>query len=198
MRPDATPDRPLPFGYETAWFAARAPDPDCVLGALGVRGAVPASWFAGLPAAVEREGIFVTPPVDGWVFAVGSDAFLRGDVGRIAGALCRLGAACGPAYWFATHARSDVHGWAQAQRGQLVRAYLYDGEDVRVAWDEGPATPAEVELGFFVDDPRDTSDDLVKWWPTPADVVRLAGVWSRCPIGVAGRGTPGVGRLGRL
>jgi len=187
----------MPFGYETAWFAVRAGDAESVKNALGVRAAVPSSWVAGL-TRVADEGIFVTPPVDGWVFAIGVDAFQRGDCERVTQLLLRLGSSCGPAFWFATHARMDVHGWSCADSRELLRGYLYDGDEPRVVWDQGVVTPTETELGFFVDDPRDRSDDALKWWPTPACVLRLAAAWSLDPVDLAGRGEPGVGLLGRL
>ena len=187
----------MPFGYETAWFAVRSDDPHAVARALGVRTAMPASWCAGLTRAVD-EGIFVTPSVDGWVFAVGVDAFQRGDCQQVSEALQRLGAACGPAFWFATHARVDVHGWACADGQRLVRAYLYEGDQPRVVWDEGDKTPTEQQLGYFEDDPRDTSDDDIKWWPTPADVMRLAKTWTLDPCALGSKASLGTGHLGRL
>lgn len=187
----------MPFGYETAWFAVRADNPESVKAALGVRSVLPASWVAGLTHAVD-EGIFVTPPVDGWVFAVGLDAFQAGDCERIRQLLVQLGEHCGTAFWFATHVRMDLHGWACADAQKLVRGYLYDGDEPRVVWDHGDATSTEMDLGFFVDDPRDSSEDSIKWWPTPACVLRLAARWTVDPIDIAGRGRPGVGLLGRL
>ena len=84
------------------------------------------------------------------MFAVGCDAFMRGDCARIEEALLRLGEACGPAFWFATHARRDVHGWACSNGRQLVRAYLYEGSKPCVLWDEGMRTPTKIKLDFFV------------------------------------------------
>ncbi len=165
--------------------------------ALRLRTVVPSNWSTGLPIAVQQ-GLFVTPAVDGWVFAVGVDAFQRGSTESVGQALQRLAATCGPAFWFATHAHHDVHGWACSDGSRIVRAYLYEGSDPRVLWDEGVTTPAEAELDFFVEDPRDTSDEDIKWWPTPADVLALAERWTVHPCSLDRHTTPGVGWFGRL
>ncbi|MBL8728131.1 MAG: hypothetical protein JNM25_06855 [Planctomycetes bacterium] len=167
--------------------------------ALGLRTVLPANWAAGL-AEVQRQGVFVTPCVDGWVLAVGAD--LRADGADLGGfvtpLLERLGAAFGGAAWFLTDAAGERHGWALATRQALVRGYAYDGERGHVFW-HGEVTAAEQELDCFVDDPRDNSDDEIKWWPDERVVLSLAAAWSLDPRRLAGRGgAPSVGCVGRL
>lgn len=177
----------------------RTADPAAVVRALRLRTVLPANWASGL-ADVQQHGVFVTPPVDGWVLAVGAD--LRGD-GVDPGAfvtplLARLGQAFGGAAWFVTDAAAERHGWALATRDELVRGYAYDGERGHVFW-HGEVTAAERELDCFVDDPRDQTDDEVKWWPDEHIVRDLAAAWSLDPRRLAGStAAPATGWVGRL
>lgn len=159
---------------------------------------LPANWRSGLVEAAER-GAFVSPAVTDWVFAVGPD--LRGAAGDVGGfvtpLLERLSAAFGVAAWFTTNTAAEQHGWALAQQGELVRGYAFDGDHGHVFW-HGEVTDAERALQCFVDDPRDQSDDDVKWWPDERIVLALAGAWSLDPSRL-GEVPPaaGVGWFGR-
>ncbi len=180
-------------------MVVRASDGEAVVRALGLRTVLPANWAAGL-AEVQQQGVFVTPSVDGWVLAVGAD--LRAD-DRSVGAfvtplLERLGATFGGAAWFFTDAAVERHGWALATRSELARGYAFDGEQGHVFW-HGEVTDAERELDCFVDDPRDSSDDDIKWWPDERTVLSLAAAWSLDPGRIAERArAPSVGWVGRL
>lgn len=176
----------------------RSNDAAAVARALGLRTVLPANWAAGL-AAARSQGVFVTPPVDGWVYAVGADLACDGaDVGAVLAPLLeRLGAAFGGAAWFRCDGAAERHGWALATSDGLLRGYAYDGEHGPI-WDRGDVTDAEHELGCFVDDPRDSSDDEVRWWPDERTVLDLAVAWSRDPRRLGEHATPGVGWIGRL
>lgn len=197
--PDPTPDEPRPFGRRMAWFAVRADDPDAVAKVLGLRTVQAANWQSGLRTAL-RTGLFVTPAVDGIVYAAGRDAFpCPGDeLRRIGEALLRLSATFGDALWFATHDGVDYHGWAAARGTKLLRGFAYDGDGTEVLWDEGPVTAAEAGLGFFVPDPRDTSGDGLLWWPQSSDVLALAQALGADPSAIQCGSGPCRGLLGRL
>lgn len=173
----------------------RAEDPQVVVDALQLRTVLPANWFAGLQA---EEGVFVTPSIDGWVLAVGDDLRGNGDYARVVPALIeRLSAVCGEAAWFVTHDEAEHHGWALARRGQVERAFVWAGDDAEVLW-LGEVTAAERDIGCYVDDPRDQSEDG-GWWPDDRHVLRIAARWSVDPSRLAAGGrSPSVGCLGRL
>lgn len=198
-RPATTPDRAQAFAPVSAWVVVRASDPQPVVRALGLRTVLPANWASGL-AEVRQAGVFVTPAIDGWVLAVGADLRAeRGDVGAfVLPLLQRLGAAFGGAAWFLTDPGGERHGWALATRREVVRGYAYDGEHGHVFW-LGDVTDAERELDCFVDDPRDQTDDAVKWWPDQLHVLGLAAAWSidprRLPERARGASAGWVGRL---
>lgn len=189
---DASPKKAKAKKLEAmAWFAVATDDVRGAARALQLRTATPVE--AGDGPARAAEGVFVFA-VEGFVCAVGEDAWQRGDFAVIEAALERLSREYGDATWFCVDARSSRFGWAAARGGALHRAWCGDGDEDRVLWQFGDPTVAESELGFFVDDPRDATDDEHKWWPVAADVRALARRWSKDPAaslaaaqGLAGR-----------
>ncbi len=174
-----------------AWFAVATDDVHGAARALPLRTATLAP--AGDGPFRAAEGLFVFKG-DGFVYAVGEDAWQRGDFEKIEGALERLSRNYGDATWFCVDSLSSCFGWATARGGTLRRAWCGNGDEDRVLWQFGELTLAERELGFFVDDPRDGTDDEHKWWPVAADVEALARLWSKDPdaafaaaAGLAGR-----------
>ncbi len=195
----AAADQPRPFAAPCAWLAVRADDAEAVVRALRLRTVLPANWATGL-AEAQQCGVFVTPPVDGWVLAVGADLRAEGgDIGAFVTPLLeRLGARFGAAAWFLTDVAEERHGWALAHRHGLRRGYAYHGEHGHVFW-HGEVTEAEHGLGCYIDDPRDTSDDECKWWPDTREVFALAAIWSVDPRRLPERAPqPSVGSIGRL
>lgn len=166
--------------------------------ALGLRTVLPANWRSGL-AEARQLGVFVAPPADGWVLACGRDLAHRHELeAELLPLLQRLSRTFGRVAWFRADAAADAFGWAIAERGELVRAYAYVGEHGHVLW-HGDVTPAERALGCFVDDPRDRSDDDVKWWPDRRIVHALAAAWALDPDAVPAAGRPpALGAVGRL
>ena len=69
---DQTPDRPQPFGFKVNWLALKTSDPLAVVDALDLKETTPANWESGLAVVYGYDPwIFVSPPVGGWVLAVG-------------------------------------------------------------------------------------------------------------------------------
>jgi hypothetical protein len=164
---------------------------------LRLRTVLPANWTSG-PTAVRAAGVFVTPPVDGWVFVVGADLATADPESTILPLLEALSRNRGTAAWFRCAPDADEFGWALARDGMIERAYAYAGEHGHVLW-QGELTAAERDLGCFVDDPRDRSDDEVKWWPDRAIVAALAGAWTLRPEAAPARvRSPAVGSIGRM
>jgi hypothetical protein len=158
---------------------------------------LPANWCGGLADAAAA-GVFVSPPIDGWVLAVGSDLARRRDAEQ--SVLPLLQAASrggGRAVWLRCDAAADEFGWALAEGGEIVRAYAYSGADGPELW-IGEVTDVERELGCFVDDPRDRSDDDVKWWPDRRIVHALAAAWALDPDRLGDQPSRSAGVVGRL
>lgn len=138
--------------------------------------------------------MFIAPPVDGFVLVIGRDA---GD-DRVAELLGLLSRRFGEAQWFCSWPERIEAGFACARDGVVTRHYRFDGDSGEVAIDDGEPTRAEGELRFFVDDPRDQSDDPVKWWPSHDDVLALAARWGLDPREFGRHARPAAGVIGRL
>jgi hypothetical protein len=154
---DQTPDEPESFGYKVSWFAIRASDTVHVIDALGLADPTPANWVSGLAAAYEdfRDGdpwLFVSPPVDGWVFAVSpSLAYPLGeahdDIGRRFDALwSRLMSRFDDVQYFGSNRVTGFCAWVRALNGKPTRMFAYnDGE---VLANSGDQTAEEAKLGL--------------------------------------------------
>ena len=176
----------------------KADGPEQVARALKLRTVLTANWKAGL-AEVASQGVFVTPPVDGWVFAVGRDVAARAaDPAALEALVAALSDAFGEAFWFAADSEREVYGWARGARGACTRSYAFAEELGHYAW-SGEVTEEERQLGCFIDDPRDRSDDEIKWWPDSRTVCAIAARWASDPsrIDADSSGT-GAGLVGRL
>ncbi len=207
-RPETSPqpDLPQPFGYKIAWLALRTADTRAVAAALGLGGTRPSNWREGVVHAYKSE-VFVTPPLSSWTLAVGSPLFVSGDPSQVVKPLLgRLSRQFGEAQYFCTHRVVELHVWAKAVQGRLVRGYGWIGERGQTLWDEGEQTPAERDLGFRFFDERSPDAAGEGYWarqdlsfPDEEAVMRLAAVWSLDPTTLDQRfKEPGLGLLGAL
>jgi hypothetical protein len=156
---DQTPDRPQGFGYKVLWFAVRDSDPAAVIDALGLEGAMPANWASGLAAACPDtyaedadRWMFVSPPVNGWVLAVGSwlpypTGETQHDIGGKFDALFSLlMARFDDVQFFGSNRVSDLASCARAVSGKPERIFAY--ADGQVVMNIGDQTPEEAKLGL--------------------------------------------------
>lgn len=188
----------MPFGPERAWLVLPASEPARVAERLRLRTVLPANWLAGLEET-GRVGVFVSPAARGSTWVVGADLRPGAVLGieALAELVTSLSREHGRAVWCVGDDRTDTHGWIVAERGELRRGYLYDGERGHVFW-QGELTAVERELGCFVDDERDRSDDEDKWWPDSRVVLAVAARFGVDPRGLVGAVASGVGVVGRL
>jgi hypothetical protein len=155
---DQTPDAPQSFGYKVSWFAVKASGTAAVIDALELKDAVPANWASGLaaanPEAFSRDGdrwLFVSPPINGWVLAVGfwlpyPAAETHDDIAaKFDTMFALLATRFDDVQFFASHRVSDYCAWARAVNGGPVRIFAYDGE---VLMNLGGQTPEEAKLGL--------------------------------------------------
>ncbi len=143
----ATPDTPVNFGYKVNWFAVRTEQPALVAQTLNLTNRRPANWQTGIAAGYARPDrgdphswVFVSPPIGGWVFVVGSDLplpDLRDVTARQGGAIDprfeQLFGALSKAFpevqFFASYRVVGLDGWARARGGRVERIFLIaDGE----------------------------------------------------------------------
>jgi hypothetical protein len=147
------PDRPLPFGPRVAWLALDTTDTKAVAQALGLRGTRGATWPVGVEAAYQSFA-FVTPPLGDWTLAVSTALFPPDRVeGFVKPLLERLSRQFGDAQYFCTQQDIELHAWARARKGRLVRGYGWLGQASLTLWDEGAPTKEERDLGFHFFNP---------------------------------------------
>jgi hypothetical protein len=183
-----TPDTPEGFGPKCVWLAFRGATPEAVARALDLRNVAPSTWAEGLKSAYGG-GVFVTPPVDGWVLAASTRFPDPGDKqheDKATPVLTRLSQAFGEVQYFGTYDDLGWHAWARFVKGAAVRKLAYLGEQGLVIWAEGEPTPEERKLGLLY-----TAKGLAKPpYPREENVFALAGAWSVDPTTLQTRHLP--------
>lgn len=176
----STTEIPTPFGYKCQWLAIKTGDEAAVANTLGLTNPQRVPWNKGLSVACDFEGIFVTPPVQGWVFAIGN---VPGpDSKSFTSTLEALSKRFGKAYYFGTQHVVEFHAWAIAEGGHVTRAFAYVGERGEFPVNLGSPTPEEVQLHTGVAE-RDKS-------PDEETVLSLASAWTFDPRMINGANVP--------
>ena len=175
------------FGGKQAWIAVRDGDPAAVIAALDLRDLGTVRWRDGIDLAhVTDDRVAITPPIDGWVLAVGRRFLL------VTPDLPSLSKTLGTeVQFFATHRVTESHRWQRAVDGELVRAFGYVGQTGQITTWHGDPDPAELaaHVPAMIDD-----DTMVL--VAEQDVLHIAGAWSIDPTTLGGRPAPGPLRMG--
>jgi hypothetical protein len=179
------PDRPVPFGFEVAWLALETTDTQDVATALGLFGVRRATWAEGIKAAYQSS-IFVTPPLADWTLAVGTALFPPDPANAYVKPLLEeLSRQFGDAQYFCTQGGVELHVWARARKGRLVRGYGWHGEKGLTLWDEGAPTKDEGDLGLSHLDEHSITVGQARnknvTVPDESCVMQLASLWSIDP-----------------
>ena len=204
---DRAPDRPVPFGYATAWLAIRTTDTIRVLEALDLAEPIRASWKGGIAAtydeATAETHVFVAPPVAGWTCVIGLTLPQPAGVGyydRAGQLLEALASEFPDVQYYFSYPLLDLYGWARWKDGRLLRAFAMGGEGV--LWNTGRLTEGEKQVGLRLP-PAGRSAARSQWqethsYPSEEIVLRLAGEWSLDPSAIDKRdATAALGYLGR-
>ncbi|HZM80642.1 MAG TPA: hypothetical protein VFC19_33385 [Candidatus Limnocylindrales bacterium] len=190
------------FGYKTSWIAVRGRTPEEVADALGLTDRRPMAYAEGTDAAY-RAGVYVAPPVQGWILAHGRvDRTIDVKSAQMLDWLSDLSKSLGTVQYFGTHRVTDWHEWAWAEHGSIVRAYAFSEGDVALF--VGDVTGAERMVGKGL---RDHEPDMDSWsdeqwdsWyesaPGERHVMRIAGMWSVDPMSFDDNEVDGVGIYG--
>lgn len=166
--PNSDPDDlPVSFGYKTCWVAVPACGSQEVATFLNLKDVVRCSWKDGIQQAYESQGMFVTPPADGWILAIGR--LPEAEQAEFLSFLEDLSRRFGEAYYFGTHRIVGYQAWASAKDGKVRRAFGYLGERGEFLLNIGERTPEEEELGTGIEDSESTPDEET--------VLDLAGMW---------------------
>jgi hypothetical protein len=193
---------PQPFGYKTAWFAVRSQDINAVATAIELQKPDQVNWQYGLWHAHEYNDyqIFVTPPVNGWVLAVGMPIVWDVDA-HADERMVQLSKQFGDAQLYASVRTSSAYLWARAIDGKLIRFFYYGDGDQRVV---GESTVEEKEFGFHFFDASSPESTQPGYWerkdltfPNEDCVLKIAAKWSVDPTKVDDMApAPSLGLLG--
>ena len=157
-----TPDAPVNLGYKVSWLAIKSDHSRAVLHALGLQEPRPANWASGIEAAYSHGEpgsaeslVFVSPPIEGWVLAVGSglpvpdqrDPKTQG-AGEVDSRFDVLFAALAKQFsevqFFSSYRVVGLAAWARARAGRIERIFCFaDGE---VYANTGPQAAEEKTL----------------------------------------------------
>jgi len=178
-------DLPVPFGPKMAWLALDTTDTEAVATALGLVEVRTVTWAEGINAA-QQASVFVTPPLGDWTLAVGAALFLPDRAEAFVKPLLeRLSRQFGDAQYFCTNRDVELHLWARARRGQLVRGYGWFGAEGITFWDECRQTKEERDLGFQFFDGRSPAIEQTQnkkvSLPGEGAGMQLACLWSIDP-----------------
>jgi hypothetical protein len=185
------PDLPVPFGPRIAWLALGTTDTKAAATALELREARAATWANGIAGAY-RSSVFITPPLADWTLAVGAVLFPPDRAEAFVKPLLeRLSRQFGEAQYFCTHQDIELHVWARARKGRLVRGYGWLGQQCLTLWDEGGPTKEERDLGFQFrrEGPpaAEQAPDEKVTLPSEEAVMQLASLWSIDPTTLDGQ-----------
>ncbi|GDY22916.1 hypothetical protein LBMAG56_42630 [Verrucomicrobiota bacterium] len=171
------------FGGPARWLAIRSSNTPLIQSALRLRHVQPCTWEEGFATARERR-LFVTPPVEGWTLVFGGALpEAREDIDACYRFLLALSHKLGQVQYFTMDRALNHHGWAWAEGGKIVRAYVWAGETL---WNEGPETATEQGLSVRCLAYAEAAplSDLTFTDPAAATtekVAQLAAAWSLNP-----------------
>lgn len=205
---DEAPDRPRSFGPDMAWLALKTENCDAVVEAVGLIDPLASNWNSGIGTIYDpqlgQNRLFVSSPVNGWVFVAGSSLphpHGRTFIDKCTPLLEHLAKQFPEVQYFACHPELDLFAWAKLSNGRFVRAFGVSDEGV--VWVHGRTTREERTLGLKLFELRgvrgrrgDAGGELLMH-PTTEHVMRLAGQWSLNPTTLDGTAVrPGRGYVG--
>jgi hypothetical protein len=162
------------FGYKTAWLAARTDDTAAVARALQLTQVTELSWEEGIEAS-DHDVVFVSPPTEGWVLAVGFE--LADHPPDVVALSAQLGT---EVQFFATHRVVEAHHWEHAATGTLKRRLRYVGErNEAQAIGEPTAIERDLGLDWTTERPSPPPDEAAV--PDEETVMQVAAAWGIDP-----------------
>lgn len=206
---EASPDTPIAFGYKISWLIVQGLTTQEVAQSLAESDArfaktkfLPCNWASGMGrirATFLNREVFISPPIQGWVFVVNwqpSDE-KKPDLKAVLEALSTKGRAG----FFASHRVASYASWALAENGKLFR-HISEADFVTYA-EFGELSIFErtdlVTSSAFksIEIPEDQEDEFFDRLPDETDVIEVAGIFSLDPLQLEGVSTLGLGMIGR-
>ena len=180
----STPDEPISFGCKCIWLAIKSEDPLAVIHAFNLTDVQESNWKSGIEAAYERNKLFVTPSISGWVLVVGITLPEAEDKPHFMEFLNIISAQFDEVQYFLTHRIVEFHVWARIMNGDIARIFAYLGESNKILFDIGESCTNEKALAINIpsDDVEDDAELEKAVLPNEDHVMQMAGVWSINPL----------------
>ncbi len=180
-------EKPFPTGPSPSrWLAIKSRNPAAAQAALGLHNPTPCSWADGI--ATERDrGLFISPPIAGWILVFGPALpDPADDIDACFRLLLSASKELGEVQFFSANRVLNHHAWAIAASGRVIRAYAWAGETL---WNQGQMTSAEraLEMKCLDYGAREAGFSFDAGPPTPTNaekVPTLAGRWSIDPTSI--------------
>ena len=189
------------FGPKQAWLAVREGEAEPVAAALGLRDLGPVPWRSGIDLAyLTDDRLVLTPRLPGadgarWLLVAGRWLLLQADRPvDVAVLSATLGT---EVQFFATYRVGELHRWARARDGRLVRSFGFRGEDGEVTDWQGAPDAVEAAMGLPAQEPAPDGPGGAAVGGGPEilvsehDVMRVAAAWSIDPTSLESRPAPG-------
>jgi hypothetical protein len=180
-----------------AWYAIRTDRSEAIAAAFNLAQVRPCRWREGVAGIYDHgdrqcRTIFVTPPLGGWTLAAGWPFAPQGkwcDCRDLSARLEVLSKEFVEAQYFFSYRIIQMHVWARAESGYLLRAFGYFADHPETRWVVGRPTREEDELGLnFPEEPSHLeparlpdapAEEPLR--PDERSVMRVAGAWSIDP-----------------
>ena len=135
------------YAPPTVWLVARDLEPEAILIALGAKEARRGEWEEGFGPSPRCRWV-AAPRYDEWtlIFGNGLDRLVA-DPDRAYVRLRELSRQLGMVQLFYRDATGGGHGWALADRGDILRAFLWEET---TQWNQGVVTSGERRLGMVL------------------------------------------------
>lgn len=183
LRKRQMPYGPVAFGADFQWIVVKAEYRERVAVALGISSIEMVNWQYGLHKAKENN-IFITPSIEGWIFAAG---WGLGEVREKSELMEKLSRDFGEAQYFHSHEGSESHTWIRYVNGEMIRHFTCVEGDILT--NEGTIATAESEF------------DYTQTLPDKILLFNIASEWSLSPTQLDAaeyESIEGLGTLGYL
>lgn len=125
--------QPVDFGENIGWFIVHSYSVETILGCLDIVDEEPVFWadaigkINGQEAGLDKQYLFISPEVDGWMFVVSKLLMEKGDDESflMSDFVSRLSVVFGEVQAFANNGQGDYYHWIKAQDGSLENCFAY-------------------------------------------------------------------------
>ncbi|GGB68157.1 hypothetical protein GCM10007424_05200 [Flavobacterium suaedae] len=201
---DTIHNTPVSFGYKVVWFAVKSSNAEEVANSLHLKNVKPSGWKKGIDSAY-KDKVYVSPPIDGWVLAVGwglPSGDSKESITELKELANKLSKQFGEVQFFGTHRIVEYHCWVKSINGEIKRFYSYlgeSGENLEIIGE-----PTEAESNYILIDTASEEAKQESYWeredityPDEELVMKIAEKWSINPTTLEDRNDiRGLGLLG--